>query len=122
MTLIDVLTERRLLAALIAEPLVLDAARDLETRDFTDYRHWVVFGAVRQLQHEGADIDVNQIDALLRQRDEMRDGFVSEMAGIWFLVDLLLETTPYCRAELWEHDLLWLRSLSDLRARLEAAA
>lgn len=122
MTIIDILTEQRLLAALITEPPVLAAADDIETQDFTEYTHWVVFAAIRQLQAESADVGVLEIDDILAQRDEVYGGFLRPKCGASFLGCLILDTEPYRHAVLWEHDIWWLKTLTKRRRALEAAA
>jgi hypothetical protein len=116
----DETTEHKVIAALLTEPDFLAAASDLETQDFTDYRYWVIFAAVRQLQSEGADVDVLEVDRLLEQRDARFGSFLRPQCGAAFLGELVLDAAPY-RGErvLWEHDLWWLRELRRRREALE---
>lgn len=117
------MTERRILTALLTEPHVLAAADALETQDFTDYRHWVVFAAIRQLQSESADVSILDVDDVLALRDKTYGSFLRERCGAAFMAELVLECPPYNQeAELWEHDMAWLKRLSKWRSKLEAAA
>lgn len=117
-TLVDLLTERRILAALIAEPEVLDAADELETEDFSDPRHQTVLAGIRQLRSDGADVDAGEIHDRIRLWDLEHGKHIAESAGIWFLTQLLLDTAPYrSQTILVDHDLWWLRELSVRRRR-----
>lgn len=118
----DLPTERRLLASLLTEPAVLAGAGDLETQDFTDYRHWVVFAAIRQLQAESHDVGVIEVDEILAQRDRAYGSFLRERCGAAFMAELILESGPYNHAVLWEHDMWWLKQCGRLRRALEACA
>lgn len=118
----DLLTERRLLVALLTEPVVLAAADSLETQDFTDYRHWVIFTAVRTLQSESADVSILDVDDVLAIRDATYGSFLRERCGAAFMAELVLECPPYNHAVLWEHDMQWLKNCRRLRDALEAAA
>src|SRR5690242_20577079 len=100
-----------MLAALITEPAVLAAADELETQDFTEYTHWVVFAAIRQLQSESADVGILEIDDILAQRDKVYGGFLRPKCGAAFLGCLLLDNEPYRYPVLWEHDMRWLKIL-----------
>lgn len=122
MTIIDLITERRLLASLLTEPPVLSAADAVESRDFTDPHHWVVFAAIRQLQTEGADVCILEVNDILAQRDATYHTDLVAKAGLWFLVDLILESGRYNHAVLWEHDMWWLKELRRRREALEEAA
>lgn len=122
MTIIDVLTEQRLLAALICEPPVLAAADEIEVQDFTEFTHWVVFQQIRNLQAAQHDIGVLEIDDLLAERDKNYGVFLRPKCGAAFLGCLILDTEPYGHAVLWEHDMWWLRTLHARRRALEAAA
>jgi DnaB helicase-like protein len=115
-------TERRLLAALIVEPAVLAGAGDVETQDFTDYRHWVVFAAIRQLQTESHDVGVLEIDDILAQRDRTYGSFLVEKCGAAYLGVLLIDCPRYNHEILWRHDMWWLRECRRIRERLEACA
>lgn len=122
MTLQDLLTERRLLTALLTEPAVLAAAGSVETQDFTDYRHWVVFSAIRQLQTEGADVSIEEVDRVLEIRDHTYGSFLRERAGAAFMAEIVLECPPYNNEPvLWEHDMQWLKTCRRRRDALEAA-
>lgn len=121
MILQDLLTERRFLVALLTEPSVLAAADDLETQDFTDYRHWIVFAAIRQLQSESADVCVEEVDEVLAIRDRTYGSFLREKAGAVFLGELVCECPMYNHAVLWEHDMTWLKACRRRREILEAA-
>jgi hypothetical protein len=122
MILVDEITEHRMIAALLTEPAVLRAASSLETRDFTDYRYWVVFAAIRQLETEGADVDLLEVDRLLEQRDATYGSFLRPQCGAAFLGELVIDAAPYNDERvLWEHDLWWLRELRRRREKLEDA-
>lgn len=123
MTIFDEITERRILAGMMTEPAVFALCDDIETQDFTDFRHWVVLGAIRQLASEGADVGPVEVDDLLRQRDRSGSGAVAESCGIWFLAALVINMEPY-RGErvLIEHDAWWLKALTRRRLALEAAS
>lgn len=129
-TLTDLRTERRLLAALIAEPCVLAAADDVEEQDFSDLRHQVVLAAIRQLVADAADVDAGEIHDVIRIWDlEAEHGIRAskthrlDSCGIWFLAELLISTEHY-RGErvLYEHDMAWLRILADRRRNLRTSA
>lgn len=122
MTLQDLVTERRLLASLFTEPHVLAAADALETADFTDYRHWIVFSAIRQLQSEGADVSVEEVDRVLEIRDAKYGSFLRDKGGAAFMAELVLECPPYNHEPiLWEYDMQWLKTCRRRRDALEAA-
>jgi len=118
----DERTERRMIVALLTEPAVLAAADHLETQDFTDYRHWVIFAAIRLLQSEGADVSVLDVDEVLEIRSRTYGTFLQDKAGAAYMAELLLECSPYHHAVLWEHDMQWLKACSRRRQALEAAA
>lgn len=118
----DLHTERRLLVALLTEPAVLAAADDLETQDFTDWCHWIVLGAIRTLQSEGADVSVEDVDEVLALRDEKYRSCWRERAGAAFLGELICDYPPYNHAVLWEHDMRWLKDCTRRRKILEEAA
>lgn len=121
MILQDLFTETRILVALLTEPHVLAAAGDLETKDFTDYRHWVVFAAIRQLQTEGADVNLEEVDRLLEVRDRTYGSFLRERCGAAFMGELVCECPPYNHEPiLWEHDMKWLKDCRRRRDALEA--
>lgn len=117
----DLHTERRLLVAMLTEPAVLAAADDLETADFTDYRHWIVFAAIRQLQSECADVSILDVDDVLAVRDKTYGAFLRDQAGAAFMGELVCECPPYNHRELWEHDMQWLKDYARRRRALEAA-
>lgn len=125
--LVDLVTERRILAALIVEPAVLRLADDLECGDFSDARFAHVLAAIRRLQATSADVGIDEIDHELQLEDMVRDrmgaGAIAPLAGFWFLANLLLEFAPYgSETALVEHDLAWLRELSTRRRALRWAA
>lgn len=122
MTPFDLLTERRMITALLTEPAVLAGAYEMETQDFTDYRHWVIFAAIRQLQQESADVSVLEVDRILVQRDQTYGTFLVEKAGAIYMAELLLECPPYNHEILWRHDMFWLKECRRIRERLEAVA
>lgn len=121
MILQDQFTERRLLAALLTEPPVLAGADNVETADFTDYRHWVVFAAIRQLQTESHDIGVLEVDDILAQRDRTYGSFLRDRCGAAWMALLLLGCPPYNHEILWRHDMWWLKQCRRRREALEAA-
>lgn len=121
--LTDPITERRLMASLIAEPHVLAMADDLEDQDFSDPRCRHVLRAIRRLRVDGADVELDEIDHELRLQDMEREqvgaGAIADKAGFWFVAELLLEFTPYQHERvLVEHDMTWLRELADRRRNL----
>lgn len=125
--LVDVITERRLLAAFIAEPRVLAMADDVEEQDFTDPRCRHVLRAIRQLRQDGADVGPDEIDHEIRLQDMDRErigsGAIVDQAGFWFVVGLLLDFCAYGNElTLAEHDMAWLRDLSNRRRGLRSAA
>lgn len=122
MILSDTDTERRLLAALFDEPAVLAGADDVESADFTEYEHWVVFAAIRQLQTESHDIGVLEIDDILAQRDRTYGSFLRDKCGAAWMGILLLECPPYNHEILWRHDMWWLKECRRIRERLEELA
>lgn len=122
MTIIDEITERRMIAAMILESAVLAAACDLELYDFTDYRLWLVLAAIRQLQTENADVTVDDIAAVLESQDHDKGTRYASLAGYALLGELVLDWAPYREAILWDHDIAWLRELSRRRRRLEEIA
>lgn len=117
----DLLTERRLLVALLTEPAVLAAADELETQDFTDYRHWVIFTAIRTLQSESADVSILDVDDVLAIRDATYGSFLRGRCGAAFMGELVCEFPPYNDQILWEHDMKWLKDCRRRREALEAA-
>lgn len=117
MTYVDELTERRLIAALIIEPSVLEAADGVELYDFTVPQYCAIFVAIRELQDQGLSVEPLAIDSEIRKLDEVRETTVAEKAGIGFIGALMLATEPYHEAVLWEHDMRWLRELADRRER-----
>lgn len=137
MTLTDLITERRLLASLIAEPSVLDMADGLDEQDFSDPRHRHVLRAIRQLRADGADIGLDEIDHEIKLQDLARSdgggvvvdesgmwtfgaGTFADKAGFWFLAELLIGFAPYRDARgLVENDLAWLRELRERRRALK---
>lgn len=126
-TLVDPLTERRLLASLVAEPRVLELADELEEQDFSDPRCRHVLRGIRQLRACEADVGLDEIDQELRLQDMTRErigaGAIADKAGFWFLAELLLlGFAPYRHPVLVEHDLAWLRQLADQRRGLRSAA
>jgi replicative DNA helicase len=122
MIVFDVNTERRLLCGLLAEPAVLAGADAVETQDFTDYRHWVIFAAIRQLQTESADVSVLEVDRILTLRDRTYGTFLVGKAGAIYMAEILLECPLYNHEILWRHDMFWLRECRRIRERLEACA
>lgn len=127
MTLTDLITERRLLASLIAEPAVLAMADDVEDQDFSDPRCRLVLASIRRLVSYGDQVSLDEIDRDLKlqdmQREQIGAGAVAEKAGFWFIVNLLLEFAPYREErELARHDMVWLRTLADRRRSLASAA
>jgi hypothetical protein len=127
LTLIDLITERRLLASLIAEPLVLAIADDVEDQDFSDPRCRLVLASIRRLWSHGDPVTLDEIDRDMQLQDMIREqvgaGSVADKAGFWFIADLLLGFAPYRgERELALHDMGWLRALADRRRALENAA
>jgi hypothetical protein len=128
MTYIDTITERRLLASLIAEPHVLVMADELEDLDFSDPRCRHVLSAIRRLDAAGSPVGIDEIDHEIRLADMDRQhataGHVAEKAGFWFVAELLvIDFTPYGNARTCiEHDLRWLRELADRRRAIPGAA
>lgn len=121
--LVDLFTERRLLAALIAEPAVLAASDDVESQDFSDPRHRAVLAAIRQLVADNADVDADEIHGVIRLWDLERGTHLVDSAGEKFLVELLLSTAPYRGFEiLVDHDVWWLRELANRRRSLQERA
>jgi len=122
MIISDEITEHRLIVALLTEPDVLRAASIVETRYFTDFRYWVVFAAIRQLETEGADVSVLDVDDVLAVRDRTYRSFLRPQCGAAFLGDLVIDAAPYNgKRVLWEHDMWWLRELRRRREKLEDA-
>lgn len=118
----DLHTERRLLVAMLTEPEVLSAAAELETADFTDYRHWIAFAAIRQLQSEGADVSILDVDDVLAVRDKTYGAFLRDQAGAAFMGMLVCDYPPYNHAVLWEYDMFLLKTYARRRKILEDAA
>lgn len=124
MTLTDPITERRLLASLIAEPHVLAMADDVEDQDFSDPRCRSVLAAIRRLRADGADVGLVEIDHEIQLQDMDREkvgaGAVAEKAGFWFVAEILtMHFAPYRdETELLAHDMAWLRKLADRRREL----
>lgn len=126
-TLADPITERRLMASLIAEPSVLAAADDVECGDFSDPRLAHVLAAIRRLQACSADVGIDEIDHEIQLEDMSRDrvgaGKLQASVGFWFLVDLVVKSfCPYGADVLLHHDMWWLRELADRRRNLRSAA
>lgn len=146
--LTDPVTERRLLASLIAESHVLAMVDDLEEQDFSDPRCRHVVRALCQLRADGADVGIDEIDHELQLQDMARAkgggvvvdsdglwtfgaGTIADKAGFWFVAQLLIGFpaalyrdgfTPYRDARaLVEHDMAWLRELADRRRSLPTA-
>lgn len=123
MTIIDEITERQLLAGMLCEAHVLAVCDDVETDDFTDYRHWVVLAAIRQLQGESADVDPFEVDEVITQRDRTADKHIAQQAGAQFLSRLIAVTFTYGNAmTIVENDIRWLRVLAGRRRILVEAA
>lgn len=114
--LVDILTEGRVLVALVREPAVLAAAEALELDDFADLRHQAVFTAIRELQARAMLVVPFEIDAWIRRHDAELGTSLAEKAGLAFIVELELDYEPYGHAVLWEHDMRWLRTLALRRA------
>lgn len=114
MTLVDLNTELRLMAAFIVEPEVLRAADAVELWDFTDPRIQAVFSAIRKLQAISGDVhNIDEIVGCILQLDRVRETHVAEQAGYAFIGIAMLDTPTYGgHAILWEHDMQWLRELA----------
>jgi hypothetical protein len=127
-TFADPITERRLMASIIAEPGVLEQCDDLEIGDFSDLRFGHVLAAIRRLQACSADIGIDEIDHEIQLEDMSRDklgaGKLAASIGFWFLADLMIrDFAPYRGHDvLIDHDLWWLRELAERRRNLKGAA
>lgn len=140
-TLVDLITERRVLAAIITEPDVRAAANELDETAFSDPRAQHVLRAVRTLQACESDIGLDELDHELKLADMARHEFggavpnqargwadhgwtmgagqVADKAGFWFIAELLIGTAPYRGATLLvDHDLWWLRELAERRRQI----
>ena len=140
LTLSDLVTERRVMAAMITEPDVLAIASDVEESDFSDLRCQYVLRAIRSLQSCEADIGLDEIDHEIQLQDMERArgggavasagggwtlgaGRVADKAGFWFIAELLVGCAPYRgMAILVDHDLWWLRELATRRREISRAA
>jgi hypothetical protein len=63
----SVLTERRVLAAMILQPDILERCVEIETDDFADLAHRAIFEALRNIQARGDDPTPEAIDEDLRK-------------------------------------------------------
>jgi hypothetical protein len=127
-TVADPITERRLMASIIAEPGMLDLCEELEHGDFSDLRLSHVLAAIRRLRACQADIGIDEIHHEIvlddMSRDKLDAGKLADKIGFWFLVDLVIrDYAPYRgHTVLIDHDLWWLRELADRRRNLKGAA
>lgn len=113
------LTEARLLAAIIAEPCVLELCEDVELDDFTDFRYRAAFKSIRDLQASGCRPDLLAIVDDIAMDDLAYDKHVGETVDVVFLASLVDEMPPYRRDLMGlEHDRYWLRTLADKRRAL----
>lgn len=122
MTLVDIRTEGRVIAAMLIEPAVLRASCDVELNDLTDPRLRAVFAAIRHLQSRSMLVNIFDVHAQLVRTDEEHETHVAQWAGLVFMAGLLCVTPHYAHPVLWEHDLAWLRELANRRRAATAAA
>lgn len=114
----DHFTERRLLAAMIADQGVMECCDKVDLDDFTDPRHVAILTAIREVQVNGSPVDVASVGDQIFARDLEYDKHVYDSAGHWFLGVMMLEQPQYPSGMLLFHDILWLRSLAKRRAGL----
>ncbi len=123
MTIVDENTERRLIAGMLGEPCVLERCAVIETADFSDFRYWLLLGAIRKIQSDLTEVCPFAVDRLLRGRDEVTGQSIAENCDLTFMAWLLASSPPYCDERvLIAHDIAWLRELTSRRRQLEDAA
>ena len=112
-------SERRLLAAMIADDGVLDCCDRIDLDDFTDPRHVAVLTGIREVQENGLEVNVENVGDQIFARDLQNDKHVYASAGHWFLGTMMLEQPQYPNGPLIYVDIFWLKKLAKRRAALK---
>lgn len=116
--LTDYLTERRLLAAMIADEGVMECCGKVELDDFADPRHVAILTAIRNVQESGEVVSVTTVGDEVFAHDLRYSKNVYGSAGHWFLGVAMLEQSPYPTGALLFADIAWLRNLAKRRAAI----
>lgn len=116
--LFDELAESRLIAAMLAEPDVLEQACVVELDDLADFRHQAVLVAIRELQQHGGEISLLNVADAIAMRDVEHDSHIADTVHPAFLGCLLLDLPKYPSAGLVGVDIGWLRKLACRRRKL----
>ena len=119
---VDLPTEFRVVLSLLTEPSTFALCSDLGLPDLTDYRLRAILTAIRSLPNHADAVSVDTVLDEIRLRDMANGTQVAELITLPWLAEMLLKFEPY-RGEciLLEHDLWWLRELSQRRERAVAA-
>lgn len=87
--------EARVLAGMICEPDILDLCDDVESADFVDMRHVVVFNAIRDVQNQGVPVDVDLVLEAIQTRAIEQCAFgILEQVNAEFLCELITKAPP----------------------------
>lgn len=116
--LVDVVTERQVLVAWIAECGAFEYFADVELDDFTDPRCRAVLIAIRSLPNRAEDVHFSSVIGVLERRDRERETHIVDKV-LWWLADLICdgEWAPAYqgRWEILQSNLAWLRELNHRR-------
>lgn len=87
--------EARVLAGMIAEPDVLELCDDVESQDFVDMRHVVVFNAIRDVQNQNTTVNVDLVLEAIQSRAIEQCAFgILEHVNAEFLLELITKAPP----------------------------
>jgi replicative DNA helicase len=87
--------EARVIAGMLCEDGVLEHCDDVESDDFVDMRHVVVFNAIRAVQSRGDKVEVVAVIEAIEAYAIDHGAFgVLDMAGEQFIQDLINKAPP----------------------------